>query len=78
MKRLKIKSWDARKEKKARFKRYLERARKRGDYIYRGFVTISDAAELIQVFDNARMQAIDDIGRQLILGGMNIEYKEAE
>ena len=38
---MKIKKWDKRKGKKARFKRSMARARKRGDIIYGGFITIS-------------------------------------
>ena len=38
----KIKHWDKRKEKKARFKRWMKRAKKRGEMIYGGYVTITD------------------------------------
>lgn len=33
----KVRQWDRRKEKKARFKRSLKRAIRRGDYIYCGW-----------------------------------------
>ena len=38
---LKIKKWDKRKEKKARFKKSIARAKKRGDLIYGGFILIN-------------------------------------
>lgn len=38
---MKIKHWDKRKEKKARFKRSLARAKKRGMLIYGGFVPLN-------------------------------------
>ena len=60
MRRIKITSWDSRKEKKARFKRKVARIRKRGGIIYGGFFTLN----------------LDDIGRSAILSGMNIIYPE--
>ena len=36
--KIKIKYWDRRKAKKARFKRYLARARKRGEIMYGGYI----------------------------------------
>ena len=38
---LKMKEWDKRKEKKARFKKSIARAKKRGDLIYGGFILIN-------------------------------------
>lgn len=36
----KVRQWDRRKEKKARFKRSLKRAIRRGEYIYGGWIKI--------------------------------------
>ena len=38
---MKIKRWDKRKEKKARFKRSLARAKKRGMVVYGGFIPLN-------------------------------------
>jgi len=38
---MKIKQWDKRKEKKARFKRSLARAKKRGMVVYGGFIPLN-------------------------------------
>lgn len=38
---MKIKQWNKRKEKKARFKRSIARAKKRGEIVFGGFVPVS-------------------------------------
>ena len=51
MKRFKIQSWDRRKEKKARFKRKIQRILKRGGHIYGGWL-ILNGDELVPSMDS--------------------------
>ena len=43
---MKVKKWDKRKVKKARFKKSISRAKKRGELIFGGFIKITDCLDI--------------------------------